>query len=405
MSLRAQPNAMPEDQEARESVAEAYSPAFAPYWLAAIIESAEDAIISKTLEGVIMSWNQGAERIFGYKSDEVIGKPVTILIPPDHHNEEPSILARLRSGERVEHYETVRIRKDGQLIDVSLTVSPIKDANGQIIGASKIARDITEQKRIKARLKELLQRAHKSRRQAEEVGRLKDEFLATVSHELRTPLTAMIGWVGMLRSGKLNEADIKIGLETIERNVKVQAQLVDDLLDVSRIVSGKMYLSIQPLRLHSVIEAAVEVIRPAAEARKIKLLMNVDRKAGRVAGDYNRLQQVVWNLLSNAIKFTPGGGQVQIQLERVGSSAQVTVSDNGTGIKADFLGAVFDRFRQADGSIARTTGGLGLGLSIVKSIVELHGGTVKALSEGAGKGATFAVTLPIEEGETIETDV
>jgi PAS domain S-box-containing protein len=392
------------------------SPELAPYWLSAIIESADDAVISKTLEGIITSWNKGAERIFGYTADEVIGKPVTILIPPGHEDEEPTILARLRAGDRIEHYETVRVRKDGRLIDISLTVSPINGPNGKVVGASKIARDITEQRQARKtldetsdRLKLALEAATKARaeaekaaaekerlyRQAEESSRLKEEFLATISHELRTPLSAILGWARMLRLGQLSPENSAKALDTIERNARAQAQLVDDLLDVSRIITGKLRMDVRPSDPNSFIDAAVEAVRPAADAKGVRVQKVVDTAPISIPGDPVRLQQVVWNLLSNAIKFTPRGGRVQIRSERVNSHLEIVVSDTGQGISSDFLPHVFDRFRQADQKTSRQHGGMGLGLAIVRHLVEMHGGTVSANSEGEGKGATFTVVLPI----------
>ncbi|MFL6337165.1 MAG: PAS domain S-box protein [Pyrinomonadaceae bacterium] len=666
--------------------------------LSAIVESAEDAIISKTLEGVIMSWNKGAERMFGYTAEEAVGRPVTMLFPEDHINEEPAILARIRAGERVEHYETIRRHKDGTLLDISLTVSPIRGANGKIIGASKIARDITEQRRAQraldegatrlslamaaarmgdwnwdtttdvvtlsetaahifglppdepvtwaemrrllhaddgerarlaveeslaahgdydieyrvmlpdgshrwvlargrglyaedgrvngmlgvvqditgrkateealreqtealaiinelgrvisaeldlhrmvqavtdaateltgarfgsffynvlneqgesymlytlsgvpreafahfpmprnteifaptfkgegtvriddvkkdprygknspyfgmpeghlpvvsylavsvlsrsgevlgglffgapeagvfnarheriveglaaqasvamdnARLYEAAQRARAEAerlyREAQESSRLKDEFLATVSHELRTPLTAILGWAHMLRTGQFNDESARRAFETVERNARAQAQLIDDLLDVSRIVTGKLRIDVRPVDPNTFIEAAVEAVRPAAEAKGVRLQKVLDTGTVSVSGDPVRLQQVVWNLLSNAIKFTPRGGRVQVRLERVNSHVEVAVSDDGAGIPPDFLPHVFDRFRQADQKTTRQHGGMGLGLAIVRHLVELHGGTVRAESGGEGQGATFTVLLPV----------
>ncbi|HEX7331844.1 MAG TPA: PAS domain S-box protein, partial [Pyrinomonadaceae bacterium] len=443
------------------------SPELAPYWLSAIIESADDAVISKTLDGIITSWNKGAERIFGYTADEVIGKPVTILIPEDHQDEEPAILARLRAGDRIEHYETVRVRKDGRQIYISLTVSPIKGPNGEIVGASKIARDITEQKQARKELDQALERlklaldaarlgdwswdakrdivdmsetaanifgippgahmswaamsdllheedrkqardavdqalanhtdydveyrvmrngnsevwvlsrgrgiyagdgkvlgmlgflqdistrksneetlreqaeklrtlsemrirlyetaqkaraeAEQAARQAEESSRLKEEFLATISHELRTPLSAILGWTRMLRLGQLSPEHSAKALDTIERNARAQAQLVDDLLDVSRIITGKLRMDVRPSDPNSFIDAAVDAVRPAAEAKGVRVQKVIDTGAILIPGDPVRLQQVVWNLLSNAIKFTPRGGRVQIRSERVNS--------------------------------------------------------------------------------------
>jgi PAS domain S-box-containing protein len=681
------------------------SPELAPYWLSALIESADDAIVSKTLEGIITSWNAGAQRIFGYTADEVIGKPITILIPREHEDEEPAILARLRAGQRIEHYETVRMRKDGRLIDISLTVSPIRGPNGQIIGASKIARDITEQRQARRALDEALERfklalsaahlgdwswdartdittmsetaarifgiphgphmtwtemrqllheqdrerarlaveealanhsdydieyrvtrghnsevwvaakgrgiyakdgtvigmigfvqdistrksneqtlreqaealrtlnevgktisaelnlrntvqavtnaateltgarfgsffynvlneegasymlytlagapremfahfpmpratdlfgptfrgegvvriddvkrdprygknspyygmpeghlpvtsylavpvisrsgevlgglffghpepamfterdeiivsglasqaavamdnaqlyeaAKKARaqaeraaaengrlyKQAEESSRLKEEFLATISHELRTPLSAILGWTRMLRLGQLSPEDSAKALDTIERNARAQAQLVDDLLDVSRIITGKLRMDVRPADPNSFIDAAVESVRPAAEAKGVRVQKVVDTGPVSIPGDPVRLQQVVWNLLSNAIKFTPRGGRVQIRSERVNSHLEIVVSDTGQGISPQFLPHVFDRFRQADQKTSRQHGGMGLGLAIVRHLVEMHGGTVRADSDGEGKGATFTVQLPI----------
>ncbi|HEY6217287.1 MAG TPA: PAS domain S-box protein [Pyrinomonadaceae bacterium] len=518
------------------------SPELAPYWLAAIIESADDAIISKTLDGIITSWNKGAERIFGYTADEVIGKSVTILIPAGHEDEEPAILAQLRAGKRIEHYETVRVTKDGRLLDISLTVSPIRGPNGEIAGASKIARDITDQRQARRALDEASERlklaldaarlgdwswdaktdrvtlsetaavlfgipagpsmtwtqmrqllhpedrerariaiveavanhthydveyrverddsevwvsakgrgiytsdgtvvgmlgfvqdistrkrneetlreqaealftlnetAQRARaqaeqtaaqnerlyRQAEESSRLKEEFLATISHELRTPLSAILGWTRMLRMGQLSPENSAKALDTIERNARAQAQLVDDLLDVSRIITGKLRMDVRPADPNSFIDAAVEAVKPAADAKGVRVSKVIDTGTISIPGDPVRLQQVVWNLLSNAIKFTPRGGWVQIRSARVNSHLEIVVSDTGQGISPDFLPHVFDRFRQADQRTSRQHGGMGLGLAIVRHLVEMHGGNVQASSEGEGKGATFTVMLPI----------
>ena len=701
----------PHTNAEQEPVTDFRSPELVQARLAAIVESADDAIISKTLDGTITSWNKGAERIFGYKPEEAIGQPVTMLFPEDHINEEPAILARIRAGQRVEHYETVRRHKDGSLLDISLTVSPIRAADGRIVGASKIARDITEQRRAlraldesstrlnlalaaarlgdwswdaatdmvtlsdtaahifnlppgepitwtalrgllheedgerarlaveeslaargdydieyrvanpdgsyrwvlargrgiygedgrvlgmlgvvqdmterkqteealreqtealaiinelgrtisaeldlhrmvqavtdaateltgarfgsffynvlneegasymlytlsgvpreafahfpmpratdlfgptfrgegtvliddvkqdprygknspyygmpeghlpvvsylavpvalrsgevlgglffgapevgvfnerhariveglaaqsaiamdNARLYESAQRARveaeRLYREAQESSRLKDEFLATVSHELRTPLTAILGWAHMLRTGQFDTAAAQRAFETVERNARAQAQLIDDLLDVSRIVTGKLRIDVRPVDPNNFIEAAIEAVRPAAEAKGVRLQKVLDTGAVSVSGDPVRLQQVIWNLLSNAIKFTPRGGRVQVRLERVNSHVEVAVSDTGAGISADFLPHVFDRFRQADQKTTRQHGGMGLGLAIVRHLVELHGGTVRAESPGEGHGSTFTVLLPVaavyhveEEGERV----
>ncbi|MEO8433936.1 MAG: PAS domain S-box protein [Pyrinomonadaceae bacterium] len=362
--------------------------------LAAIVTSSADGIISKNLNGEILSWNEGAERIFGYRAEEVIGKPVTILIPPERIDEEPAILDRLRRGELIDHYETVRVTKDGRPVNVSLTVSPIRDSSGKVIAASKIARDITERKRAEAELERLLAREQAARAEAESANRMKDEFLATVSHELRTPLTAIMGWSHMLRKGKLDEVTLARAVETIDRNAKAQAQLVEDILDVSRMIMGKLRLNVGPVDVAAVINAAIDSVQLAADSKGIKLEVTLDPSARRTVGDASRLQQVVWNLISNAIKFTPSGGRVAVRLERADPFVQIRVTDTGCGINPDFLPFVFDRFRQADGTPTRMHGGLGLGLAIAKHLVELHGGSVQADSAGDGQGATFTINLP-----------
>jgi PAS domain S-box-containing protein len=370
--------------------------------LAAVVESSDDAIVSKSLEGIISTWNKGAERIFGYTAAEVVGKSIYILIPEERRSEEPQIIERLKRGERVETYETVRVRKDGARVHVSLTVSPVKDASGRIIGASKIARDITERKRAeeeRARLTDilakLLQSERAARAESDRLGAIKDEFLATLSHELRTPLSAILGWTQLLRRRVTHESDLRQGLDTIERNVRIQTQLIEDLLDISRISSGKLRLDIRRVEPVSFVDAALETVRPAADAKGIAIEKQLDPAAGPIFGDPDRLQQVVWNLLLNAIKFTPKGGKVQVLVESKESQIEIRVIDTGIGIDAEFLPHVFERFRQADASSTRSHGGLGLGLSIARHVVELHGGTITALSAGTGRGATFIVQLPI----------
>ena len=374
--------------------------------LAAIVTSSGDAIISKDLNGIITSWNQGAQRLFGYTAAEVIGKSVSLLIPEDHRDEEPKILSRIRQGESVEHYETVRRRKDGSLLDISLTVSPIKNSVGQIIGASKVARDITERKQAEQALRESEQRFRQAADEAEAANRAKDMFLATLSHEMRTPLSAIVGWMQILQGGTeggCRDAELNEGLEVIERNARTMVQLLDDVMDVSRIVSGKVRLEVRPCELSEVIRAGIDVVRSAARARDIALTAELDPAASAASCDAARMQQVVWNLLSNAIKFTPKGGKVHVTLAREGADVRIQVSDSGQGIDPELLPYVFDRFRQADSSTRRRFGGLGLGLSIVKHLVELHGGTVQAQSEGEGRGSTFTVLLPIRAVRTDES--
>jgi PAS domain S-box-containing protein len=525
--------------------------------LSKIVDSSDDAIVSKDLDGTILSWNGAAERMFGYTAAEAIGQSIRMIIPADRQAEEDYVLGQIRSGRPVRHYETLRQHKDGSMVDISLTVSPIYDDEGNVIGASKIARDIGERARlmreirdqaaITTRLSEagtlvassldqgaIVQRvtdlgtelteaqfgaffynvtdatsgesymlytlsgaprsafesfphprataifaptfrgegpvrlddvmadprygrnapyngmppghlpvrsylavpvkapgehvlgglffghsrpgvftAHHEQlaigiaawasvalenarlyREAREADRLKDDFLAVLSHELRTPLNAIVGYSRLLRGGVLEGEKSQRGLEILERNATALTQIVDDVLDVSRIVSGRIRLDVQAVDLSVVVENAVATVRPALDAKGIRLQLIVDPRIGPVSGDPDRLQQVVWNLLSNAAKFTPKAGRVQVRLERVNSHIEIAVSDTGTGIPHDFLPYVFDRFRQADSGTTRKTGGLGLGLAIVRQLVELHGGSVEAASEGEGLGATFRVRLP-----------
>ncbi|HTD13663.1 MAG TPA: PAS domain S-box protein [Chthoniobacterales bacterium] len=377
--------------------------------LAAIVDNSDDAIVAKDLNGIITSWNQGAQRIFGYSAEEMIGTSIKRIIAPDRQQEEDQILARLRQGERVDHFDTVRVTKDGRELHVSLTISPIKDTNGKVIGASKIARDITDRKLAEAALRgaqkaaeeanaekaRLLDSERIARAEAERANRVKDEFLATLSHELRTPLNAMLGWAAILREKESLDQQVTQGLEAIDRNSRIQAQIIDDLLDMSRIISGKVRLDVQPLDLPAILLEAVDTMRATASQKGIRLQTVIDPLNASILGDPNRLQQVFWNLLSNAIKFTPKGGRVQVSLQRVNSHVDVTVIDTGEGIPPDFLPYIFNRFQQADASITRRHGGLGLGLAIVKNLVELHGGTVQAKSDGVGQGATFIVSLPL----------
>lgn len=362
--------------------------------LAAIVESSEDAIVGKNLSGTILTWNAAAARMFGYTAEEIVGRSILTIIPPELAHEEAGILSKLGRGERIENFETIRVRKGGERFPVALTISPIKDEHGKVVGASKIARDIADRKRIEREREELLRREQAARSQAEEANRIKDEFLATVSHELRAPLSAISGWTHVLGNAALKDADRTRAVEAIQRGVQSQTQLINDLLDVSRIVAGKMRLDIRPLKLVEVLEQSIDTVRPAAEAKRVRLQVILDPAADPLSGDSDRLQQVFWNLLSNAIKFTPSGGRVELRSERINSHIEITVSDTGIGVRPEVLPFVFDRFRQADSAITRQFGGLGLGLAIVRHLVELHGGTVSADSAGENQGATFIVRLP-----------
>ena len=289
----------------------------------AIVDSSDDAIISKNLQSIVISWNKSAERMFGYTAQEMVGQSIAKLFPAGRLDEEAQILARLQQGERVDHFETQRQRKDGKLIDVSLTISPIRNVEGAIVGASKIARDITEQKEAQRKLSKALE-ALKS------ADRMKAEFLATLSHELRTPLNAILGWVQILREEGSVENFIH-AIPIIERNVRIQSQLIEDLLDMSRIETGKISLDIRPVDLPTVVGAAIETVRPAARAKEIRLTSAFASMTGVVMGDRDRLQQIVWNLLTNAIKFTPKEGRVHVMIKRVNSHVEICVTDSGLG--------------------------------------------------------------------------
>ena len=366
--------------------------------LAAIVESSDDAIVGKDLNGIVFSWNRAAERIFGYTAEEMIGRSIRTIIPADRQSEEDEVIARIHRGEPVNHFETLRRRKDGSLLPVSLTISPIRGPGGTVIGASKIARDITERKQAETERARLLSLA-------QDASRLKDEFLATLSHELRTPLNAILGYTRMLRSGLIAPDKQARALDTIERNATSLTEIIEDVLDVSRIISGKIRLNVRPVDLETLIRESLEAVRPAADARGISIECSFDSSDARVSGDPERLQQIVWNLVSNAVKFTGRGGNVDVSLEHSASHVEVRVHDTGIGIAPEFLPYVFERFRQGDSGITREYGGLGLGLAITKHLVEMHGGTISVSSAGRGAGATFSVRLPVIGARTREREM
>ncbi len=369
-----------------------------------LLENVEDyAIFFLDSDGYIRRWSTGAERILGYQEAEILGRPSSIIFTPEdiERGVDKQELEQALSEGRAED-ERWHVRKDGSCFWASGIVTLLRDETGQPRGFSKFMRDFTDRKRAEDERAQLLASEKEARAAseasllaAEAANRLKDEFLATLSHELRSPLNAMLGWIRLLNTRKFDEATTARAMETIERSARSQAQLVEDLLDVSRIIQGKLRLNIRPVELVSVIEAALDTVRPAAEAKAIQLQTVLDPAAGPVAGDFDRLQQVVWNLLSNAIKFTPKEGRVHIRLERINSHIEIRVADTGKGINPDFVPHVFERFRQADSSSTRPFNGLGLGLAIVRHLVELHGGTVRADSEGEEQGATFTVKLPL----------
>ncbi len=360
--------------------------------LAAIVENSEDAIISKDLNGIIITWNRGAEKLFGYKAEEIIGKPVTTLMPPERFNEEPGILERIRRGESVEHYETVRRRKDGSDFDISLTVSPIRDDHGKIVGASKIVRDITQQKQAERDL----ERTH---REVLAASRAKDDFLAALSHELRTPLNPVLLLASEASKDPNLAPEVRAQFVTIRNNVEMEAHLIDDLLDVTRISHGKMSLNMALVDIHAVLEESVGVVIQDLKNKQLHLIKDLKAERSTVKGDAVRLQQVFWNVLKNAIKFTPEQGTITISTRSRGiDKLVVTITDTGIGLVGDDLIRIFDAFAQGEHASkdkAHRFGGLGLGLAIGRKLVEAHSGSIEAQSAGRDQGSTFIITLPL----------
>jgi PAS domain S-box-containing protein len=364
----------------------------------AVLDGALEAVIGMDATGRVTFWNPTATQMFGWTRDEALGQVLAKLIIPEPLREahQRGLERFVRTGEASllnRRLEVTGLRKDRSEFPVELAVTPLRE--GEFITFHAFIRDITEQKRAEADREGLLAETERARDQAEAASRAKDQFLATLSHELRTPLTSIVGWVYLLRSGQLDPGTIARGLETIERNAMLQAQLVSDILDLSRIMAARFRLIVRPVALAPLIAAALDSLMPAARAKGLHLQPVLDPSAGPVLGDRDRLQQVFWNLLSNAIKFTGEGGRVQVSLAQSGGNAEVTVQDDGVGIPADFVPHVFEMFRQRDSSNTRVHGGLGLGLSVVRHLVELHGGTVRAESAGEGRGATFTVRLPL----------
>jgi PAS domain S-box-containing protein len=373
------------------SVEEQRRAAVAQDRLAAIVESSDDGIIGKTLDGVVTSWNRGAERIFGYTAEEMVGTPIARLVPEDRIKDQVSILDTVRRGGIVDHLETERMCKDGRRIHVALTISPIHDADGLIAGVSEIARDVTERKHADAERERLLAEAERSRQEAVAANRAKDEFLAMLSHELRNPLSAVRN---AIVSARLDQGRRERALDIARRQTEQLARLVDDLLDISRITHGRIVLRNEPLYLTEVIERAVEATRSLIDDRGHTLRVSLPPDDVQVEGDLTRLEQVVVNLLGNSAKYTERGGQIDLVLERDGSAAVLRVRDKGIGIAPDMLGRVFELFAQSQRGLDRSQGGLGIGLTLVRSLVGLHGGTVEARSDGIGRGSEFVVRLP-----------
>ena len=364
-----------------------------------LVENIEDyAIFMLDTEGRVTSWNSGAEQMLGYTVDEVLGQPAARFFVKGDDVLEREMQEAQATGRATS--TGWRVRKDAGHRYVEGLLNAVRDDDGRLLGYAKLMKDVTDKRRAEAEREHLLLSERAARSEAERASRMKDEFLATLGHELRTPLNAILGWSQVLRCLPGANPEIDDGLKVIERNARAQAQIIEDLLDMSSIISGKVRLDMQKVELASIVTAAINGVRPAAAAKGIHLVERIEPLARPVSGDPNRLQQVFWNLLTNAVKFTPEGGQVAVTLERKGTHAAVCVADNGSGIDDAFLPHVFERFRQADASASRRHGGLGLGLSIVKQLVELHGGVVSAASDGKDKGSRFTVELPLAAVDT-----
>lgn len=355
--------------------------------LASIVEASDDAIISKTLDSIVTSWNAAAERHFGYTAEEAIGRHISFLMPPDRRDEEDLIIARIREGDRVDHFDTIRLRKDGQQINVSLTISPIRDFAGRVVGASKIARDISKRKEME---EELLAYAA----EMSDMDRRKNEFLAMLAHELRNPLAPIRNALQIIKMSP-GEGASQV-TEIMERQVGQLVRLVDDLLDVSRITTGKIELRKEQIDMNGVVSQAVEAARSGCEDSGIELIVSLPTQPVYLVGDPARLTQVVGNLLNNSCKFTNEGGSVNLTLETDGSRVALKVRDTGIGIAPEKLPRIFEMFVQADTSLERSIGGLGIGLALVHNLVEMHGGSVSAHSEGLGHGSEFIINLPVD---------
>ena len=341
-------------------------------------------------------WNVQCKQHFGLPADaEVDFERFYSILHPDDRERTRQAIAACVNQHQPYNVEYRTVWPDGTVRWIRATGRTFYDESNQPVRFDGTTQDITERKRVERERDALLSSERAAREEAERVSRVKDEFLATLSHELRTPLNAIFGWAQLLKRGKDDPEMVEQGIDVIDRNVRIQAKLIEDLLDMSRIISGKVRLDVQGVDLPEVISAAIEGVQPAAEAKGIRLEKVVDPVGSQVSGDPGRLQQILWNLLTNAIKFTSRGGQVLVRLERVNSQIHLSVADTGEGIDAEFVPHLFERFSQADASTRRTHGGLGLGLSIVKSLVEMHGGTVSATSPGLGQGATFTITLPV----------
>ncbi len=368
--------------------------------LAAIVESSDDAIVSKSLDSIIRTWNAAAERLFGFTAEQAVGRHISLLFPADRLEEEEEIIARIRAGERVKHFDTVRVRSDGQHIPVSLTISPIRDETGRTVGASKIARDITDRKESEKRLYDLMA-------ELKQADKRKDEFLATLAHELRNPLATIRNSLELIRRAKGDSALIEDTRRTMERQMTQMVRLVEDLMDVNRISQNKLQLRKERIDLAAVVQGAVETSGPLIEQCGHQLTVTMPPQPILLDGDLTRLAQVFANLLTNAAKYTEPGGRIWLTAERVGSNAIVKVKDTGIGIPSEALPTLFEMFTQVDRSLEWSQGGLGIGLTLVKRLTEMHGGSVEAHSDGPSKGSEFTVRLPVltEKPKPLKSEV
>jgi len=363
------------------------------------LESIGDAVIATDDQGRVTLMNPVAQALTGWTDAGARGRPIeevlTLVNEATRLPVENPVTKVRREGTIVGlANHTILISRDGREIPIADSAAPIRVAGGRVQGVVVVFRDVTDQYELERQRASVLQVEQAARQEAEAANRAKDEFVATLSHELRTPLSSIFGWTRMLQSDTLDPGTARRAVEVIERNARTQMQLIDDLLDTSRMVAGKLRLELRAVELCSVVETAVDTTRPGAEAKGVRIETHLGERAVNVAGDPDRLQQIVWNLLSNAIRFTPAGGRIDVWLEAYGGQEQIRVVDTGSGIKREFLPHVFERFRQADASSSRTHSGLGIGLALVRHLVELHGGAVVAESEGEGRGATFSVRLP-----------
>jgi PAS domain S-box-containing protein len=364
------------------------------------LRSIGDAVITTDPTGTVTMLNPVAQALTGWSEAAAVGQPIEtvfhIVQEDSRRRVENPVSKVFREGRIVGlANHTILIARDGRETPIEDSAAPIRGADGALIGIVLVFRDASERRETERNRHALLQREQDARREAEALSRSKDEFVATVSHELRTPLNAIFGWVRLLRSGNLNEAQRAHALEVVERNTRAQAQLIEDLLDMSRVITGNLRLEMRRVDLANVVRAAADSVKPAAEAKELTLALDLDPRVGPISGDADRLQQIVWNLLTNCVKFTPKAGRIALSLQAEGSDAVLRVTDSGIGIGPDLLPHVFERFRQGTSSASRAHGGLGIGLALVRHLTEMHGGTATAMSDGEGRGATFIVRIPM----------